>query len=43
MYQTKSGNNLRLGMKGHIGVDPEPGIVRTLQMVSANLHNLRAL
>jgi transposase, IS5 family len=40
MHQTKKGNNWHFGMKAHIGVDAETGIVHGLQTTSANVHDL---
>ena len=40
MHQTKKGNNWYFGMKAHIGVDAETGLVHSLQTTSANVHDL---
>jgi IS5 family transposase len=40
MHQTKKGNNWHFGMKAHIGVDAETGLVHSLQTTSANVHDL---
>jgi IS5 family transposase len=39
MHQTKKGNNWHFGMKAHIGVDAETGLVHSLQTTSANVHD----
>ncbi len=43
MHQTKKGNNWHFGMKAHIGVDAETGLVHSLQTTSANVHDLNAV
>ena len=40
MHQTKKGNNWHFGMKAHIGVDAETGLVHSLHATSANVHDL---
>ena len=40
MHQTKKGNNWHFGMKAHIGVDAETGLVHSLETTSANVHDL---
>ena len=40
MHQTKKGNNCHFGMKAHIGVDAESGLVHSLETTSANVHDL---
>ena len=40
MRQTKKGNQWHLGMKAHIGVDPETGIVHSLTTTAANVHDV---
>ena len=40
MHQVKKGNQYYFGMKLHIGVDAETGIVHSLRATSANVHDL---
>jgi len=40
MKQTKKGNNYYFGMKAHIGVDAQSGLVHTVSTTSANVHDL---
>lgn len=40
MRQTKKGNNYHFGMKAHIGVDAESGLVHTLVTTAANCHDV---
>ena len=40
MRQTKKGNEWRFGMKVHIGVDSETGIVHSMSTTSANVHDV---
>ncbi|MFW8564815.1 IS5 family transposase [Orrella sp. 11846] len=40
MRQTKKGNNWHFGMKAHIGVDAESGLVHTVTTTSANEHDI---
>lgn len=40
MRQTKKGNNYYFGMKAHIGVDAESGLVHTLVTTAANCHDV---
>jgi IS5 family transposase len=40
MHQTKKGNQWYFGMKAHIGVDAETGIVHTLVTTSANINDV---
>ncbi len=40
MHQTKKGNQWHFGMKAHIGVDAETGVVRTLFTTSANVSDV---
>ena len=40
MHQTKKGNQWHFGMKGHIGVDSETGIVHRLSTTAANAHDV---
>ena len=37
MHQTKKGNQWHFGMKAHIGVDSETGIVHSLSTTAANV------
>ena len=39
MHQTKKGNQWHFGMKAHIGVDSETGIVHSLSTTAANAHD----
>ena len=38
--QTKKGNQWHFGMKAHIGVDSETGIVHSLSTTAANVHDV---
>ena len=40
MHQTKKGNQWHFGMKVHIGVDSETGIVHSLNTTAANAHDV---
>jgi len=40
MHQTKKGNNWHFGMKAHIGVDADSGLVHTVTTTSANEHDI---
>ena len=40
MHQTKKGNQWHFGMKAHIGVDAETGVVHTLVTTSANVSDV---
>ena len=40
MHQTKKGNQWHFGMKAHIGVDSETGIVHSLSITAANVHDV---
>ena len=40
MRQTKKGNQWRFGMKAHIGVDADTGIVHSLSATPANVHDV---
>ena len=40
MHQTKKGNEWRFGMKCHIGVDAFSGLVHTIEVTSANVHDV---
>ncbi len=40
MQQTKKGNQWHFGMKAHIGVDSETGIVHSLSATAANVHDI---
>jgi IS5 family transposase len=39
MRSTKKGNNWYFGMKAHIGVDAESGLVHSIETTSANIHD----
>ena len=40
MHQTKKGNQWHFGMKAHIGVDAESGLVHTVTTTAANTHDV---
>ena len=40
MHQTKKGNQWHFGMKAHIGVDSETGIVHSMTATLANVHDV---
>lgn len=40
MHQTKKGNQRYFGMKAHIGVDAEFGLVHTVVCTAANAHDI---
>ena len=40
MHQTKKGNQWHFGMKAHIGVDSETGIVHSMTATPANVHDV---
>ena len=40
MHRTKKGNQWHFGMKAHIGVDSETGIVHSLSATAANVHDV---
>jgi IS5 family transposase len=40
MHQTKKGNQWYFGMKAHIGVDAESGLVHTVMTTPANAHDV---
>ena len=40
MHQTKKGNQWHFGMKAHIGVDCETGIVHSMTATAANFHDV---
>ena len=40
MHQTKKGNQWRFGMKAHIGVDADTGIVHSMTTTAANAHDV---
>jgi IS5 family transposase len=40
MHQTKKGNQWYFGMKAHIGVDAESGLVHTVTTTPANAHHV---
>ncbi len=39
-HQTKKGNSWHFGYKAHIGVDKDSGLVHTLKVTSANVHDV---
>ena len=40
MHQTKKGNEWHFGMKVHIGVDPQTGVVHSVSTTPANVHDV---
>ena len=40
MHQTKKGNQWHFGMKAHIGVDADTGIVQSMTTTAANAHDV---
>jgi transposase, IS5 family len=40
MHQTKKGNNYHFGMKAHIGVDADSGLVHSVINTAANVHDI---
>jgi len=40
MHQTKKGGQWHFGMKAHIGVDEETGVVHTVTTTAANVHDI---
>jgi IS5 family transposase len=40
MHQTKNGNQWYFGMKVHISVDKESGLIHSVVTTAANMHNL---
>jgi len=40
MHQTKKGNQWHFGMKAHVGVDAESGLVHTMVTTAANAHDV---
>ena len=40
MHQTKKGNQWHFGMKAHIGVDADTGIVHSMSTTAANTHDV---
>ena len=40
MHQTMKGNEWRFGMKCHIGVDAGSGLVHTITVTAANVHDV---
>lgn len=42
MHQTKKGNRWYFGMKAHVGVDAESGLVHTVIGTAANVHDINA-
>ncbi|NUX59456.1 IS5 family transposase [Paraburkholderia youngii] len=42
MHQTKKGNQWYFGMKAHVGVDAESGVVHTVIGTAANVHDINA-
>ena len=43
MHQTKKGNQWYFGMKAHTGVDKDSGLVHTVAVSAANLHDSQAM
>ena len=42
MHQTKKGNEWHFGMKMHIGVDDQNGLIHSIETTAANVHDLTA-
>jgi IS5 family transposase len=42
MHQTKKGNQWYFGMKVHIGVDKDNGLIHSVETTAANVHDLTA-
>jgi len=42
MHQTKKGNEWHFGMKMHIGVDDQDGLIHSIETTAANVHDLTA-
>ena len=40
MHQTKKGNQWHFGMRAHIGVDADPGLLHTVKATAANAHDI---
>ena len=40
MHQTKKGNQWYFGMKFHIGVDKDTGLIHSVETTAANVHDL---
>ena len=40
MHQTKKGNQWYFGMKVHIGVDKDTGLIHSVETTAANVHDL---
>ena len=40
MHQTKKGNQWHFGMKVHIGVDKDSGLIHSVETTSANVHDI---
>jgi IS5 family transposase len=40
VHQTKKGNQWHFGMKAHIGVDTDSGLVHTVTTTEANAHDI---
>lgn len=40
MHQTKKGSNYHFGMKAHIGVDAQSGLVHSVEGTAANVHDV---
>ena len=40
MHQTKKGNQWHFGMKAHIGVDADSGLVHTVRGTAANVNDV---
>ena len=40
IHQTRKGKQWSFGMKVHIGVDAESGLIHSVQTTSANIHDL---
>jgi IS5 family transposase len=40
MHQTKKGNQWHFGMKAHIGIDAESGLVHSVESIAANVNDV---
>ena len=40
MYQTRKGKQWYFGMKVHVGVDKDNGLIHSIETTSANVHDL---
>ena len=40
MHQTKTGNQWEFGMKVHVGLEKDSGLIHSIVVTAANLHDL---